>query len=190
MKILKTSLPGVLIIEPQIFEDRRGYFMETYHHNKYDEVGLNCNFVQDNLSCSVYGTLRGLHFQHPHGQAKLVQVMFGEVFDVAVDIRLSSPTFGQWIGEYLSDENRRQLFIPPGFAHGFYVVSDKAVFSYKCSDFYSPESEHGILWSDPHLGIDWPTNTPLLSDKDSKYSVLKDIPAKYLPVYADSIIWK
>jgi len=185
MRVLETALPGVLILEPDVFEDQRGYFLETYHQERYDEAGLDCPFVQDNLSYSVRGSLRGLHYQYPHGQAKLVQVIKGEVFDVAVDIRRGSPTFGQWIGEKLSDKNRRQMFIPEGFAHGFRVLSDTAIFVYKCSDFYTPDSERGILWSDPDLGIEWPCEEPLLSEKDSKYPYLGDVPAEHLPVFKD-----
>ena len=185
MKILETALPGVLIIEPDAFEDGRGFFMETYHRKRYNEAGMDCSFVQDNLSYSIHGTLRGLHYQYPNGQAKLVQVITGDIFDVAVDIRRGSPTFGRWIGEYLSDNNRRQLFIPEGFAHGFCVLSDTALFVYKCSDFYAPDSEGGILCSDPDLGVEWPVKDPLLSDKDSEYLCLKDVPAEYLPVYQD-----
>lgn len=185
MKVLETALPGVFILEPAVFEDRRGYFLETYHQERYDEAGVKCQFVQDNLSYSVRGSLRGLHYQYPHGQAKLVQVIKGKVFDVAVDIRRGSPTFGQWIGENLSDKNRRQMFIPEGFAHGFCVLSDTAIFVYKCSDLYAPDCERGILWSDPDLGIEWPVKEPLLSDKDSKYPCLKDIPEENLPVFKD-----
>ena len=184
MKVLETSLPGVLIIEPKVFDDERGFFMETYHEKRYREGGVDLSFVQDNFSHSVYGTLRGLHYQHPHGQAKLVQVLMGEVFDVAVDIRRGSPTFGQWCGEYLSDKNRRQLLIPEGYAHGFCVLSDTALFIYKCTDFYTPESERGILWSDPALGIEWPVDNPLLSEKDSNYQCLANVPVDSLPVYA------
>jgi dTDP-4-dehydrorhamnose 3,5-epimerase len=181
MKVLKTGLPGVLIIEADVFKDGRGYFMETYHRKRYAEAGIDCPFVQDNLSYSTRGTLRGLHYQYPHDQAKLVQVITGEVFDVAVDIRRGSPAFGQWTGEYLSDKNKRQLFIPKGFAHGFCVLSDTAIFLYKCSNFYAPDSEKGVLYSDPDLAIDWPVNEPILSDKDSKYPRLKDVPGKHLP---------
>ncbi|MBN2514838.1 MAG: dTDP-4-dehydrorhamnose 3,5-epimerase [Deltaproteobacteria bacterium] len=184
MKVLETSLPGVLIIEPKVFDDERGFFMETYHEKRYRESGIDCCFVQDNFSYSVYGTLRGLHYQYPNGQAKLVQVLMGEVFDVAVDIRRGSPTFGKWCGEYLSDKNRRQLLIPEGYAHGFCVLSETALFIYKCSDFYTPESERGILWSDPGLKIEWPVDNPLLSEKDSNYQCLADVPVNSLPVYA------
>jgi dTDP-4-dehydrorhamnose 3,5-epimerase len=184
MKVLETSLPGVLIIEPRVFDDERGFFMETYNEKRYREAVVDLSFVQDNFSHSVYGTLRGLHYQHPHGQAKLVQVLMGEVFDVAVDIRRGSPTFGQWCGEYLSDKNRRQLLIPEGYAHGFCVLSDTALFIYKCTDFYTPESERGILWSDPALGIEWPVDNPLLSEKDSNYQCLANVPVDSLPVYS------
>ena len=183
MRVRDTALPGVLIIEPDVFEDNRGYFMETYHQKKYAEVGVDCAFVQDNLSYSIYGTLRGLHYQYPHSQAKLVQVVMGEVFDVAVDIRRGSPTFGQWVGEHLSKKNKRQMFIPEGFAHGFCVLSETAIFSYKCSDFYAPECEQGIVWSDPDLAIKWPVQEPLLSDKDGRYPCLRDIPEEGLMKY-------
>jgi dTDP-4-dehydrorhamnose 3,5-epimerase len=183
MKIQKTELDGVLIIEPDVLDDQRGYFFETYQRQRYANAGINADFVQDNLSFSIKGTLRGLHYQHPHGQAKLVQVIQGEVFDVAVDIRRKSPTFGRWIGQHLSDENKKQIFIPEGFAHGFCVLSDTALFHYKCSDFYAPECEGGIVWSDPDVGIDWPIDSPLVSEKDSKFSCLKDLSEDKLPFY-------
>jgi dTDP-4-dehydrorhamnose 3,5-epimerase len=175
MNIITTSIPGVLIIEPKVFRDSRGFFMETYHQNRYRESEINRSFVQDNLSFSVKGTLRGLHFQVKRPQAKLVQVISGEIFDVAVDIRPSSPTFGKWIGVYLSDQNSRQVFIPEGFAHGFCVLSETAHFLYKCSDFYAPEDEGGILWSDPEIGIDWPVAAPIISDKDKRYPRLSEL---------------
>jgi dTDP-4-dehydrorhamnose 3,5-epimerase len=181
MKILSTSLPGVVILEPRVFKDDRGFFMETYQRKRYLEEGIGQLFVQDNLSFSVKGTLRGLHYQYPHGQAKLAQVLKGEVYDVAVDIRKGSPTFGQWTGVDLSGENMRQMFIPEGFAHGFCVTSEIALFLYKCSDVYAPECESGILWSDPELGITWPFNRPMLSKKDANYGLLKDIPIDRLP---------
>ncbi len=183
MKILKTSLPGVLIIQPDIFKDKRGFFMETYHRKNYAKEGLDQSFVQDNLSYSIRGTLRGLHYQYPDAQVKLVQVVKGKIYDVAVDIRQGSPTFGQWTGVHLSDENKRQFFVPEGFAHGFCVLSDTAFVVYKCSDFYAPESEKGILWSDPDIGIDWPVKEPLLSPKDIQFPCLKDIPLECLPDY-------
>ena len=185
MKIIDTKLPGVLIIEPDIFGDSRGFFMETYHKERYGAAGMDAEFVQDNTSFSTKGTLRGLHFQYPHSQAKLVQVFMGEVFDVAVDIRKGSPTFGQWFGTTLSSDNKQQLFIPAGFAHGFLVLSETALFSYKCTDFYSPTHERGILWSDPNIGIEWPINNPLLSDKDEKYPRFKDLNPEYLPPFID-----
>lgn len=166
MKIIETDLRGVLIVEPAVFEDRRGFFMETYQLERYRELSGDRGFVQDNLSFSVQGTLRGLHFQNPKSQAKLVQTVTGEIFDVAVDIRPGSPTFGKWTGARLSAENKRQLFIPDGFAHGFCVLSETAHVFYKCSDFYAPECEGGILWSDPDIGIEWPVTDPVVSDRD------------------------
>ena len=186
MKVTPTSIPGVLIIEPQVFEDNRGFFMETYHRKKYGRAGLNLKFVQDNLSHSVQGTLRGLHYQLKHPQAKLVQVIKGAIFDVSVDIRRGSPSFGQWTGVHLSDENRRQVFVPEGFAHGFCVLSETADIIYKCTDLYTPDDEGGLLWSDPNLAIDWPITDPLLSDKDSQYPCLKDVAPEHLPVYRES----
>jgi dTDP-4-dehydrorhamnose 3,5-epimerase len=183
MKILPTSLKEVLLIEPSIFEDKRGFFMEIYQQEKYWKLGIDRDFIQDNLSHSVKGTLRGLHYQHPHAQAKLMQVIRGEIFDVAVDIRRGSPTFGKWAGLHLSEKNKQQLYIPEGFAHGFCVLSETAIFMYKCSDLYAPNCERGILWSDPDIGIAWPIENPLLSDKDGKYKSLKDIPPDYLPVH-------
>jgi dTDP-4-dehydrorhamnose 3,5-epimerase len=185
VKVVETKLEGVLIIEPAVFGDRRGFFMETYQKARYSEMGIDSSFVQDNLSQSIRGTLRGLHYQYPHGQAKLVQVLWGAVFDVAVDIRRGSPTFGQWTGARLSAENKRQIYIPADFAHGFCVLSETALFSYKCSDFYSAETEGGVLWSDPDLGIEWPVKKPLLSDKDLQYDLLKDIPTDRLPGYGE-----
>ena len=181
MEVLPASLKDVLICQPQVFVDERGYFMETYQQERYEKSGICCGFVQDNLSRSARNTLRGLHYQHPRGQAKLIQVIRGEIFDVAVDIRLGSPSFGQWTGVTLSDENKRQLFVPEGFAHGFCVLSETAIVHYMCSDFYSPESEGGILWADPDVGISWPVDNPLISDKDSKYPVLRDISPGRLP---------
>lgn len=183
MDVVETSLKGVFVIEPDVFEDRRGFFMETYQRNRYGSAGIHADFVQDNLSSSVRGTLRGLHYQHPRPQAKLIQVLSGEIYDVAVDIRKGSPCFGQWVGAALSGENRRQLFVPEGFAHGFCVLSEKALVLYKCTDFYAPESEGGILWSDPALGIAWPIREPLLSDKDRGYASIKNISPDRLPGY-------
>jgi len=183
MKITRTRLPGAFIIEPRVFPDGRGYFFESYNRERFFLHGIRDEFVQDNVSFSVKDALRGLHYQSPHSQAKLVQVLSGEVFDVAVDIRAGSPFFGRWEGVILSSENKRQFYIPAGFAHGFCVLSDTAVFSYKCDDFYAPDCEGGILWSDPGLGIDWPVKTPLLSEKDKAFPYLKDIPRERLPVF-------
>ena len=183
IKIKKTELDGVVIIEPDVFNDQRGYFFETYNQNRYQEIGIKSNFVQDNLSFSKKGALRGLHYQRPHDQAKLVQVIQGKVFDVVVDIRRDSPTLGKWIGQYLSDENKQQIFVPEGFAHGFCVLTDSALFHYKCSDFYAPDCEGGILWSDPEVAIDWPLESPIVSEKDAKFSCLKDITEDRLPSY-------
>lgn len=185
MKVLPTALEGILIIEPDVFGDERGYFMETFHRKRYQQEGVDTEFVQDNLSFSAKGVLRGLHYQFPRAQAKLVQVIKGEVSDVMVDIRKGSPTFGKWLRVDLSDKNMRQIYIPEGFAHGFCVLSDTAFLSYKCSDLYAPDSEGGILWSDPDLGIGWPVNHPLLSEKDSQYPCLKDISLDRLPVYGE-----
>jgi len=163
-----TAIPEVLIIEPDVHKDDRGYFMEIYHEKRYREMGIDVTFVQDNLSCSVKGTLRGLHYQQPNPQSKLIQVIQGEIFDVAVDIRTNSSTFGKWVGEILSDQNKRQFFIPAGFAHGYCVLSDTALVMYKCSVFYSPKDEKGILWNDSTLNIKWPILKPLVSEKDRK----------------------
>ena len=181
MKVLGTRLPGVVVLEPDVYGDHRGFFLETWNQRRYEEAGIRETFVQDNVSFSRRGILRGLHFQNPLAQGKLVQVLSGEVLDAAVDVRVGSPTFGQWIGEVLSGENHKQMYIPPGFAHGYCVVSEEALFSYKCTDFYSPDTEHGIIWNDPDLNIDWPVEAPLLSKKDASYSMLKDLPSYKLP---------
>ena len=169
MKVLKLEISGLLIIEPDVFGDQRGFFMETWNAKRYKDAGLEVDFLQDNLSYSGYGVLRGLHYQQPLAQGKLVYVIQGAVYDVAVDIRVGSPSFGQWHGVELSAENKRQFYIPEGFAHGFCVLSETALFAYKCTDFYSPQTEGGIAWNDPDLGIDWPIKEPVLSDKDTKY---------------------
>lgn len=169
MKIIDTTIADVKIIEPAVFGDERGFFMETWQQEKFNELVAKRTFVQDNHSKSKKGTLRGLHYQTENTQGKLVRVVSGEVFDVAVDIRKNSPTFGQWIGEYLSAENKRQLWIPEGFAHGFYVTSDVAEFVYKCTDYYNPQAEITICWNDADIGIDWRIVTqPTLSEKDGK----------------------
>jgi dTDP-4-dehydrorhamnose 3,5-epimerase len=172
MQITKTPLQGLLIIDPEVFGDERGYFLETHHQNRYRDAGIDRIFVQDNLSFSGKNTLRGLHFQRTRPQAKLVQAVTGEIFDVAVDIRPGSATFGQWSGVHLSERNKRQLFVPEGFAHGFCVLSDSAHIIYKCSDEYVPQDEGGILWSDPAIGIAWPVKNPLLSAKDRRFPCL------------------
>lgn len=169
MEIESTKLPEVLLVKPTLFGDSRGFFMEVYHQQKFAECGLPQPFVQDNLSRSQQGVLRGLHYQLNNPQGKLVTVMTGEIFDVAVDVRRSSPTFGQWVGQILSDQNRFALYIPPGFAHGFSVLSPVADVFYKCTDFYDPGSERTLLWNDPAIGIDWSlTVAPILSEKDQK----------------------
>jgi dTDP-4-dehydrorhamnose 3,5-epimerase len=185
MKVTPTKLPTVLVIERDAFGDARGWFLETFSGKRYEQAGLKLPFVQDNTSFSAKNILRGLHFQYPHPQGKLVQVLSGEVFDVAVDIRLGSPTFGQWTGENLSASNHKQIYIPPGFAHGFCVLSDTALFSYKCTDYYSPATEGGIIFSDPDLNIAWPVPTPIVSGKDAGYPRLKDIPKDKLPRFKE-----
>ncbi len=170
MKLEQTSLPGVILIKPNVFEDGRGFFMESWNARSYADAGIDADFLQDNLSQSARHTLRGLHYQVEQPQGKLVRVVVGEVFDVAVDLRRSSPTFGKYEGVMLSAENKHSLWIPPGFAHGFLVLSDTATFEYKCTDFYAPEHERTIRWDDPDIGIDWPLpdgDDPVLSEKDA-----------------------
>ena len=177
MKVTPTSLPEVLLVEPDVFGDPRGFFLETWARERYAAIGIPCEFVQDNLSRSSRGVLRGMHLQNPFGQDKLVSVVSGEVFDVAVDLRVGSPGFGRWVGVTLSSENKHQLFIPAGFAHGFCVTSDDAIFAYKCSDRYHPETELGFIWNDPDVGIAWPLTGPVsLSKKDAAYPRLAEIP--------------
>ena len=183
MNVIETKLSGVKIIEPKVFGDERGFFFEAWQKDRYESLGIQGEFVQDNVSFSTKGVLRGLHFQNPHGQGKLVSVLQGEVFDVAVDIRVGSPTFGQWEGVLLSGENHRQFWIPAGFAHGFCVVSDTALFSYKCTERYAPECEGGIAWNDPAIGIQWPCSEVLLSEKDKMYPVLQQLEISRLPQY-------
>ena len=171
MDFTETDLPGVILIVPKVFRDDRGFFMETWQARCFKEAGIDASFVQDNSSQSSRGTLRGLHYQIEHAQGKLVRVVAGEVFDVAVDMRKSSPNFGRWVGKVLSAENRHQLWIPPGFAHGFLVLSETAEFAYKCTDYYAPGYERSIRWDDPSIGIDWPISEgkrPLLSGKDAE----------------------
>ena len=181
MKADETELKGLLVLEPDCFGDQRGFFMETWQKERYCELGIGEEFVQDNLSYSEHGILRGLHYQKPQGQGKLVFVIEGEVYDVAVDIRKGSPTFGKWAGHYLSGDNKRQLFIPAGFAHGFCVTGEKALFAYKCTDYYNREAEKGVIYNDPDLGIKWPVETPVISDKDRELPRLKDINSDDLP---------
>lgn len=183
MKVIETKLPGVLIIEPKVFGDSRGFFTETWNQARYEAAGIKGDFVQDNLSFSTRGVLRGLHFQNPKAQGKLVSVLQGEVYDVAVDIRVGSPTFGQWVGVYLSGENHRQLWIPPDFAHGFCVTSDTVLFAYKCTNLYAPEADGGILWNDPDIAIEWPMTDVRLSEKDKVQPLLKDADRSRLPLY-------
>lgn len=175
MEVVKTPIEGVLLIKPQVFGDERGYFVETWQKERYEAAGINLPFVQDNHSKSRKGILRGLHFQKQHPQGKLVMVSLGEVFDVAVDIRKGSPTFGKWFGAILNQENQNQLWIPPGMAHGFVVLSDVAHFHYKCTDFYHPGDEGSIRWNDPTIAIDWPyKEEPVLSAKDQIAPFFKD----------------
>ncbi len=181
---IETKIKDLYIIEPKVFGDHRGYFMESYNKKDFFEAGLTMEFVQDNESKSKKGVLRGLHFQTKHTQGKLVRVTQGEVFDVAVDLRKGSPTYGQWEGVLLSAENKRQFYVPKGFAHGFLVLSEVAVFNYKCTDFYAPEYDSGLLWNDPDVGIEWPLEgieELSLSDKDMKQKTLKelDLPFEY-----------
>ncbi|PID74024.1 MAG: dTDP-4-dehydrorhamnose 3,5-epimerase [Desulfobacterales bacterium] len=183
LTVIPAGLPGLLIIEPPVFGDRRGFFMETHHIEKYRNAGIACAFVQDNLSFSIRGALRGLHFQLNRPQAKLVMAVTGRIFDVAVDIRKGSPHFGSWRGVELSAENHRQFYIPEGFAHGFCVLSESAHFLYKCSDLYAPGDEAGIRWDDPDIGIDWPLSDPVISDKDQRSPFLKNMPDAALPQF-------
>jgi len=175
MKISTCDIPGLVIIDPKVFGDSRGYFFESWNEQRYDLI-VQARFVQDNISFSRKGIVRGLHFQNPNGQGKLIQVFQGEVFDVAVDLRRSSPTFRKWHGILLSAENKKQFYIPPGFAHGFAVTSDTALFHYKCTEFYSQKDEMALKWDDPDLGIAWPIPKPTISERDAKGLRLRDIP--------------
>ena len=183
MNVLETKLPGVLVFEPRVFGDERGFFMETWHAERYEEAGLPSRFVQDNLSFSQRGVLRGLHFQNPDQQGKLVNVLQGEAYDVAVDIRVGSPTFGGWTAVTLSSENKRQFYVPEGFAHGFLVTSDSALFAYKCTAKYNAKAEAGVLWNDPEIGIEWPMEDPVLSEKDRSALPLGEMTVEQLPRY-------
>ena len=181
MKIAETILPGVYVIEPHVHADARGFLLETWHATRYAQARLPAQFVQSNHSRSIRGTLRGLHYQLTHPQGKLVWVVQGRVFDVAVDLRVGSPTFGRWISESLSEDNHRQLYVPPGVAHGFCTVSEHADVLYHCTECYVPEDEHGVRWNDPQLAIPWPLTEPLLSEKDRAYPLLDAIPPEHLP---------
>jgi len=176
MRQLRTKIPGVFVFEPTVHEDERGYFMESFRLSQFSDISCDINFVQDNQSSSSQGTLRGLHYQVNYPQGKLVRVLSGEIFDVVVDLRQSSPTFGKWVGEKLSSLNKKQLWVPGGFAHGFYVMSDEAEIFYKCTEYYLPEHDRTVLWNDPEIGINWPllNSRPLLSKKDSRASSLAD----------------
>ncbi len=183
IKFVKTSISDVIIVEPVVFEDSRGYFMETFHEKKYADAGIDKVFVQDNHSHSSEGVLRGLHYQLKNVQAKLIYVLTGEILDVAVDIRKGSPSFGKYVSVNLSSENKRQLYIPEGFAHGFCVLSKTVDVIYKCSDFYDSGDEYGVCWNDSEIGIEWPIEKPHLSGKDKEYPLLKDIDKALLPEY-------
>ncbi len=182
MTIIETAIPEVKLIKPLVFKDDRGFFQQTYHEEQYREAGMDVRFVQDNWSRSAKGVLRGLHYQLRNAQDKLVYVTRGEIFDVAVDIRKGSPTFGKWVGAILSEENHHQMFIPKGFAHGFCVLSAEVDFMYKCSDFYTPGDEYGIFWNDPDIGIQWPGTDYCVAEKDRQAPLLKNVPAGNLPV--------
>ena len=175
MEFVQTEIPEVILIKPNVTEDHRGFFMESYHIEKFKMGGINTIFVQDNYVRSVKNTLRGLHFQVKFPQAKLLRCLRGKVFDVAVDIRKDSPYFGKWVGEELTEDNKFQLYIPTGFAHGYYVMSERADIAYKCSDIYHPDHEEGIRWDDPDIGIEWPGTEPLLSEKDIKLPMLHSL---------------
>jgi dTDP-4-dehydrorhamnose 3,5-epimerase len=186
VKRIETEIPGVCLIEPDVFEDQRGFFFESYNRRRFEELGILDSFVQDNHSKSVKGTLRGLHYQLRHPQAKLCRVVQGQVLDVVVDTRVGSPTFGRYECAILSTENRRQIYVPVGFAHGFLVMSETAEFLYKCSDFHDREDEHGIAWDDPSIGIAWGIEAPILSPRDRNHPRLSAIDPRFLPRYAES----
>jgi len=175
MQFIPTKIPDVILVEVTKFGDHRGFFMETYHAEKFSAGGISATFIQDNHASSQKNILRGLHYQLKFPQGKLIRCIQGEILDIAVDIRKSSPTFGQWVGEILSSENARQLYVPPGFAHGYVVRSDNAEVEYKCTELYHPEDDYGILWNDPAIGIDWGIKNPILSEKDKQQPLLKDV---------------
>jgi len=186
MKFTHLELPGVVLVEPTLFPDERGFFLETFHERKYREGGIPASFVQDNQSRSVEGTLRGLHSQRQHPQGKLVRAIEGEIFDVAVDVRRGSPTFARWVGVRLSAENFHQLYVPPGFVHGFCVLSEFAQVEYKCTDFYAPNDEQSVIWNDPDIGIEWPVADPVISPKDRVAPRLAEI-LQRLPEYTAEV---
>lgn len=181
MKVTELDLPGVLLVEPTVFGDSRGFFMESWNQSRYADAGLPAQFVQSNVSRSERGVLRGLHFQYPRSQGKLVWVLEGEVFDVAVDIRRDSPHFGEWIGVHLDGENHHQLYVPEGFAHGFCVLSESAMFCYLCTSLYDPDTDQNVRWNDPQIGVEWPIHAPSLSAKDANAPLLADLPEDRLP---------
>jgi dTDP-4-dehydrorhamnose 3,5-epimerase len=181
VKVTELALPGVLLLEPRVFEDERGAFIESWSAGRYAACGVPSAFAQDNVSWSHAGVIRGLHLQNPHGQGKLLSVLHGEVFDVAVDVRPDSPTFGRWVGSTLSSANHRQMYIPPGFAHGFAVTKGEAIFAYKCTSDYDPRSEISVRWDDPAIGIEWPVTAPIVSARDAQAPLLRDVPADRLP---------
>lgn len=184
MRVIDTAIPGAKIIEPKVFGDERGFFLETWQSQRYADQGIPPGMVQDNQAYSSRGVLRGLHVQHPHAQGKLVQVLRGEVFDVAVDVRRGSPWFGQWVGVLLSGENKRQFWVPEGFAHGYYVTGEDALFTYKCTALYQPQNEVSVAWNDPGIGIEWPLSAgPILSQKDSEAAPLREIADERLPSF-------
>lgn len=182
MKVIETALPGAVVIEPNVFGDERGFFYESYNRDSYRAAGITAEFIQSNVSRSARGVLRGLHYQWPNPQGKLVSVLEGEVYDVAVDVRRNSPTFGRWAGVMLTADNHRHFWVPEGFAHGFCVLSEFATFTYQCTALYDAAADAGIRWDDADLGIDWPLSTPLLSGKDAKAPFLKDVPSDRLPL--------
>jgi dTDP-4-dehydrorhamnose 3,5-epimerase len=187
MKLIETRLPGVVVIEPAVYRDDRGFLSEVWNQRRYDDAGLGVRFVQDNLSSSRRGVLRGLHYQWPAAQGKLVSVLHGEVYDVAVDIRGGSSTFGEWVGVSLSSDNKHQIYIPQGFAHGFAVLSETALVLYKCTEYYTPNDEGSILWDDPAIGIVWPLDAPILAPKDAAAPRLADVPFGRLPTVSASL---
>ena len=181
MNVTELELPGVLLLEPRVFGDERGFFLETWQAQRYAEAGLPERFVQDNLSMSRHGVLRGLHYQIRRPQGKLVSVIDGEVFDVAADVDPESGTFGRWVGVRLSGDNKRQLYVPPGYAHGFCVLSDAAYFTYKCTEYYEPSLERGVRWDDPTLAIEWPVDDPMVNERDTRWPTLEEAGREELP---------